>query len=130
MKKIEVLKNGETKVQDVKMTEKQISEYVEKVFNCLYEMAEKWDNENGSRLNDTYMGIFKAMTHAEEVSEAESVKMRFAFKKPVHCAIYMAFCCGAFNCLHMHELTNTPTPAVAMLKVLTSREARNEILEG
>ena len=43
MKKIEVLKNGETKVQDVKMTEKQISAYVDKVFNCLYEMAEKWD---------------------------------------------------------------------------------------
>jgi len=130
MKKIFVLKDGQTKVQDVKMTEKQISAYVGKVFDCLYNMAEKWDNEGGSRLNDTYIGIYKAMTHAEQVSEAETVNMKFAFTKPEQCAIYMALCCGAFNCLHLHELTNTTPEAVAMLKVLTSREARKRVLEG
>ena len=130
MKKINVLKDGQTKVQEVKMTEKQISKYVEKVQDCLFEMCNKWDNECGSRLNDTYIGLYKALTHAEEASEAEAINMKFAFTKPVQCAIYMALCCGAFNCLHLHELTNTSLEAVATLKVLTSRTARNRVLEG
>lgn len=130
MKKINVLKDGQTKVQEVKMTEKQISNYVDKVLDCLFNMCNKWDNEGGSRLNDTYIGLYKALTHAEEASEAEAINMKFAFTKPEQCAIYMALCCGAFNCLHLHELTNTSMEAVAMLKVLTSRKARTEILEG
>ena len=130
MKKIEVLKNGETKLHEVKMNEKQVRKYVDKVFNCLFEMCNRWDNEGGSRLNDTYIGLYKAMTHAEQVSEGEAINMKFAFTKPEQCAIYMALCCGAFNCLHLHELTNTSMEAVAMLKVLTSRTARNQILEG
>lgn len=130
MKKIEVLKNGETKLHEVKMYEKQVRKYVDKVFSCLFEMCNKWDNECGSRLNDTYIGLYKALTHAEEASEAEAINMKFAFTKPVQCAIYMALCCGAFNCLHLHELTNTSLEAVATLKVLTSRTARNRVLEG
>ncbi len=130
MKKINVLKDGQTKVQEVKMTEKQISNYVDKVLDCLFNMCNKWDNEGGSRLNDTYIGLYKALTHAEEASEADAINMKFAFTKPEQCAIYMALCCGAFNCLHLHELTNTSMEAVAMLKVLTSREARKRVLEG
>ena len=130
MKKINVLKDGQTKVQDVKMTEKQISNYVDKVLDCLFEMCNRWDNEGGSRLSETYIGLYKAMTHAEQVSEGEAINMKFAFTKPEQCAIYMALCCGAFNCLHLHELTNTSMEAVAMLKVLTSRTARAKILEG
>ena len=130
MKKINVLKDGTTKVQEVKMNDKQIRAYVDKVCECLFYMWNRWDNECGSHDNDTYKGIDKAFSHATTVSESEQINMKFAFTKPEQCAIYLAFCFGAFNCLHFAELTTTSIEAVAMIKVLTSHKARTQILEG
>ena len=132
MKKIEVLKNGETKLHEVKMNAKQIREYVQKVENCLFDMSIKWDFQSCYNHNHpTYYGILKATEHTENVLNTEAeIPMNFAFTKPEHCAIYMAFCFGAFDCIHFAELTTTTAQAAAMLKVLTSRKARTEILEG
>lgn len=130
MKKINVLRDGTAKVQEVKMNEKQVRAYVDKVCDCLFNMWNRWENEGGSREADTYKGIDKAFGHATSVSESEHIEMKFAFTKPEQCAIYLAFCFGAFNCLHFAELTTTSIEAVAMIKVLTSPKARAEILEG
>lgn len=134
MKKIEVLKNGETKVHEVRMTKKQKFDYAENVLQCLFGMSERWQwKTNYNNANPTYQGIFKAAAHVEEILETEKddIPMAFAFTKPEHCAIYFAFCFGAFNCADLHEASEGATlAAVAVLKVLTSRKARTEILEG
>lgn len=134
MKKIEVLKNGATKVHDVKMTKKQKFDYAENVLQCLFGMSERWQwktcNDN---TNPTYQGIFKAVAHVKEIldTEKENIQMAFAFTKPEHCAIYFALCFGAFNCEDLHEVSESATlEAVAVLKVLTSRKARTEILSN
>ena len=134
MKKIEILKDGTAKVKEVKMTKTQKSEYAEKVLQCLFNMSERWqwktcyDNEN-----PTYQGLYKAAAHVVEVLETEKddIPMAFAFTKPEQCAIYFALCFGAFNCEDLHAVSEGATlEAVAMLKVLTSRKARTQILEG
>ncbi len=134
MKKIEVLKNGETKVHEVRMTKKQKFDYAENVLQCLFGMSERWQwKTNYNNTNPTYQGIFKAAAHVEEILETEKddIPMAFAFTHPEHCAIYFALCFGAFNCADLHEVSEGATlAAVAMLKVLTSRKARTEILEG
>ena len=134
MKKINVLKDGTTKVQDVKMTKSQKSEYAEKVLQCLFNMSERWQWKTCyNNDNPTYQGIFKAAAHVEEVlqTEKDNIPMAFAFTKPEQCAIYFAFCFGAFNCEDLHAVSDGASlEAVAMLKVLTSRKARTEILEG
>jgi hypothetical protein len=132
MKKIEVLKNGETKLHEVKMNAKQIREYVQKVENCLFDMCDKWDFQScNNHKHPTFEGIMAAVAHTENILNTEAeIPMKFAFTKPEHCAIYMAFCFGAFDCLHMSEITTTTEKAAAMLKVLTSRKARTQILEG
>lgn len=134
MKKIEILKDGTAKVRDVKMTKTQKSEYAEKVLQCLFNMSERWQWKTCyNNDNPTYQGIFKAAAHVEEVLETEKddIPMVFAFTKPEHCAIYFALCFGAFNCEDLHAVSDGASlEAVAMLKVLTSRKARTEILEG
>ena len=132
MKKINVLKNGEANAQEVKMTEKQIREYVEKVYQCLNDMSGKWEVKTcNDHHNPTFEGIYGALSHTWHVLEfSDKIPMNFAFTKPQQCAIYMAFCFGAFDCLDMAELTETSAEAVAMLKVLTSRKARTEILSN
>ena len=116
------------------MTKKQKFNYAENVLQCLFTMSERWQWQNNyNNDNPTYQGIFKAAAHVEEVLETEKddIPMVFAFSKPEQCAIYFAFCFGAFNCEDMHAASiNTTLEAVAMLKVLTSRKARTEILEG
>ena len=115
------------------MTAKQKQDYLQKVEDKLFEMSIQWDLlSNHDHENPTYYGILKAVSHTEDTLQTEKgdIPMKFAFTKPEQCAIYMALCCGAFNCLHLHELTNTTPEAVAMLKVLTSREARKRVLEG
>ena len=132
MKKIEILKDGKTKVHDVQMTKTQKSEYAEKVLQCLFGMSERWQwKTEYHHENPTYQGIFKAAAHVEEVleTETEEIPMAFTFAKPEHCAIYFAFCFGAFSCFDLHEVSEGASlAAVAMLKVLTSRKARTEIL--
>lgn len=132
MKKIEVLKSGETKLHEVKMNEKQVRDYVAKVSDYLNALCEKWDLTTcNDHQNPTFEGVFKAMTYTENVLETErTIKMRFAFTKVEHCAIYLAFCFGAFDCLDLVALTDINTAVVAMLKVLTSRKARTEILSN
>lgn len=130
MKKINVLKDGQTRVQEVKMTAKQIREYVEKVQDSLFEMSIKWDFQSCYNHNHpTYFGILKATEHTENVLNTEAeIPMNFAFTKPEQCAIYLAFHFGAFDCIHFAELTTTTTEAVVMIKVLTSKAARAEVL--
>ena len=130
MKKINVLRDGQTRVQEVKMTAKQIRDYVAKVRDSLFEMSIKWDFQTCYNHNDpTYFGILKATEHTENVLNTEAeIPMIFAFTKPEQCAIYLAFCFGAFDCIHFAELTTTTTQAAAMIKVLTSKAARAEVL--
>ena len=132
MKKIEVLKNGETKLHEVKMNEKQVREYVEKVYKCLNDMSDKWELQSGNdHRNPTFEGIYGALGHTWRVLEfSDKIPMNFAFTKAEHCAIYLAFHFGAFDCFDLAQLTETNEKAVAMLKVLTSRKARNQVLEG
>lgn len=112
------------------MTAKQIREYVEKVQDSLFEMSIKWDFQSCYNHNHpTYFGILKATEHTENVLNTEAeIPMNFAFTKPEQCAIYLAFHFGAFDCIHFAELTTTTTQAVAMIKVLTSKAARAEVL--
>ena len=132
MKKIEVLKNGETKLHEVEMNAKQKRDYAMKVSSCLSKMLAKWDDYSvHHRQHPTFEGIYKASTHIVEVlNTEEDIPMKFAFTKPEQCAIYFAFCFGAFDCLDFVQITNTSREAVTMLKVLTSRKARNQVLEG
>lgn len=133
MKKINVLRDGQTRVQEVKMTAKQKQDYLQKVEDKLFEMSIQWDLlSNHDHENPTYYGILKAVSHTEDTLQTEKgdIPMKFAFTKPEQCAIYLALCFGAFDCFHLAELTNNTAQAVAMLKVLTSSKARNEILEG
>ena len=116
------------------MTKKQKFDYAENVLQCLFSMSERWQwQTNYNNENPTYQGIFKAAAHVEEILETEKddIPMAFAFTNPEHCAIYFALCFGAFNCADLHEVCESATlAAVAMLKVLTSRKARTEVLEG
>lgn len=133
MKKINVLKDGTAKVQDVKMTAKQKQDYIQKVEDSLFEMIEKWQYQSCNNFtHPTYLGMLKAVEHTENVLQTEKadIPMKFAFTKPEQCAIYLAFVFGAFDCLHMAELTTATEAAAAMIKVLTSGKARNEILSN
>lgn len=132
MKKIEVKQNGETKVQEVKMTAKQKHDYVQKVEDKLFQMSLNWDLQSDFDHQDpNYFGIVKATAHAENIlqTEKEEIPIRFAFSKPEHCAVYLAFCFGAFDCMKINEVSGAGLGVVAVLKVLTSRKARTEILE-
>lgn len=132
MKKINVLKDGQTTVHDVKMTSKQKRDYAEKVLNCLSEMWDKWDYISmNNRKNPTFEGICKATTHIENILDCGGdFRMNFAFTKPEQCAIYFAFAFGAFDCFDLEEITGTDCKAIAMIKMLTSRKARNEVLNN
>ena len=112
------------------MNRKQKQDYAEKVLDCLQSMWEKWDYVSMSNhRHPTFEGISKATTHIEAVMNTEvDIPMNFAFTKPEQCAIYFVFCFGAFDCLDIVDITSTSTEAVAMIKVLTSRKARNEVL--
>lgn len=134
MKKIEISQNGETKVQEIRMTKEEKTAYAENVLQCLFGMSERWQwKTNYDNENPTYRGIYNAAAHVEEIleTEKEEIPMAFAFSKPEQCAVYMAFCFGAFNCAEIHEASEGVTlEAVAVLKVLTSRKARTEILSN
>lgn len=114
------------------MTKKQKKDYAEKVLNCLSEMWDKWDYISmNNRKHPTFEGICKATTHIEEVIDTETdIPMNFAFTKPEHCAIYFAFWFGAFNCFDIEEISNTDIKAVTMIKTLTSRNTRNQLLNA
>lgn len=133
MKKIEVRQNGETSAKESAMTAKQKRTYLENVVDALNEMSVNWDlQSNFDHENPNYFGIVRATAHAENIlqTEKQEIPMKFAFSKPSHCAVYLAFCFGAFDCFQINEVSGAGLGVVAVLKVLTSRKARTEILEG
>ena len=131
MKTLNVLQNGETKVTETKMNKSQKREYAQKVADALDKMLELWDWQScNNHKHPTFEGLIKAAEHVENVMNTEDeIPMKFRFSKPEQCAIYFAFCFGAFDCLHLHELyEKISMQAVAMIKVLTSRTARAQVM--
>lgn len=133
MKKIEVKQNGETTAKESAMSAKQKRNYLQKVSDALFRLSTEWDEQTSfDHTHPLYFALVKATAHTMETlqTEQEEIPMRFAFSNPEHCAIYLAFCFGAYNCVEFSDLSKTSLAAIATIKVLTSAKARNEVLEG